>query len=337
VIVKPFHAQPQRDPRLAAGERAEKQMAHYLDRHFKNDARRLVLHDLHVVLEDDRAQIDHLVLHPFGAVIVESKSVSTSVRVNAADEWERAWKGRWTGMPDPILQGERQGILLKRLLESRNSELLDALAFGILQGTFRHMAIDVFAAISDGGTIRRARKGQAANALKADAVPDAIVRLIQRYRREASPFNPNLATLARAPRDFKDAELLRIAHFLRARDRTVIDETARTGARNGVHVPDAGAHAKTPVEPNASAPRAGTTEGAGSRLACKHCGSQDLKPLVGRYGPYGHCGDCGKNTSVRPRCSQCDTAVELTLTPDGFEGTCGACGARARVLLASAT
>ena len=83
-------------------------MAHYLDRYFGKHETIHVLHDLGLDFEADRAQIDHLVLHSLGAAIIESKSVSTSVRINAANEWERLWEGAWRGMPDPLLQGERQ-------------------------------------------------------------------------------------------------------------------------------------------------------------------------------------------------------------------------------------
>ena len=139
-------------------------MAHYLDRHFADTKNVFVLHDLRLEFEGEVAQMDHLVLHSFGAAIVESKSVSTSVRIKAAGEWERQRDGRWQGMPDAVLQGEPQGMLLKKLLASRRAELLDKAVFGLLQGTFNHMALDVFAAISDEGTIRRAAKGQAPRA-----------------------------------------------------------------------------------------------------------------------------------------------------------------------------
>ena len=92
--------------------------------------------------------MDLLVAHRFGVAIVESKSVSTSVRINSAGEWERLWRGRWEGMEDANLQGERQGIVLRALLTARQSEFLDRL-LGFLQGTFTAMALDVFVAISD--------------------------------------------------------------------------------------------------------------------------------------------------------------------------------------------
>jgi hypothetical protein len=187
---------------------AQNGMAHYLDRYFGKHETIHVLHDLRFEFEAERAQIGHLVLHSFGAAIIESKSVSTSVRINASNEWERLWEGAWWGMPDPLLQGERQALLLKRILTSRTRELLDKLVLGMLQGTFRHMALDVFAAISDEGTIRRSDERQASRATKAEAIPGAIQRQIDGCRHAAHMLSPNLETFSEAPRAFKDAEVL---------------------------------------------------------------------------------------------------------------------------------
>ena len=107
-IVKAFEvaAGPIGDPRRRAGYEAEKQMAHYLGRAFGADRRVAVLHGLR--LEDEArpdvdggpsvAQIDHLVLHRYGAFIVESKSCTGSVRISASasgqDEWAVKPRGR---------------------------------------------------------------------------------------------------------------------------------------------------------------------------------------------------------------------------------------------------
>ena len=223
MILKPYVDREERDPRRSAGRRAERQMAHYLDRHFREHTKLHVLHDVRIEHDGEVAQMDHVVVHGFGFAIVESKSVSTSVRINAAGEWERRWDGAWRGMPDPVLQGERQGLVLKRLLVSRQDELLDRV-LGLFQGTFGAMALDVFAAISDDGTIQRAKRGQAPRAMKADGVPKAIEDLVASYRNDVRLLNPNLRAFAKAPRDFNEGELLRIGHFLRSRSMDAPEE-----------------------------------------------------------------------------------------------------------------
>ena len=84
VILKPFVDREERDPRRSAGRQAERQMAHYLDRHFGKHTRLHVLHDVRIEHEGEVAQMDHVMVHGFGLAIIESKGVSTSVRINAA-------------------------------------------------------------------------------------------------------------------------------------------------------------------------------------------------------------------------------------------------------------
>ena len=302
-------------------------MAHYLDRLIGQRKTVHVLHDLKIEFEGERAQMDHVVLHEFGVAIVESKSVTTAVRINAADEWERQWSGRWQGMPNPLLQGQRQGMLLQRLLTSRTKDLLDTLAFGLLQGTFSSMAIDVFAAISDQGIIQRALPRQAPNALKADAVPNAILETILRHRKSVSLLNFNPKSIKDAPRDFKESEVLRVAHFLL---RAHVGEAAGTP-----HQLDRTAEVVS--EPTHNRPDKSLVQDRSIVLTCKSCGGSDLAPLIGKYGPYGQCRGCGKNTKVRPECPSCMARTRFERAPEGFAGTCAGCGVRTTFRLGSSS
>ncbi len=353
MIIKPHTSRTESNPRLAAGIRAERQMAHYLDRHFRDSERFLILHDVRIEHEGEVAQMDHLVVHAFGVIIVESKSVSTSVRITRTGEWERRAPRGWTGMPDPLLQAERQGIVLKRLLTARTEDLLDKQLFGMLQGTFANMALDAFAAISDQGTIQRARKDQAPHAMTADAIPSAIERLVDGYRRASNPLASGLRAQLDAPRDFHHREILRIAHFLRVQhtprggsgppgnEETPASRTPRHELRHVTPspvergVPDAKrdqAASKQPVATETNAPQRATNgEGKSTptttiRLTCCHCGSQDLSPRIGRYGPYGLCRACSKNTAARAACPDCGSKVYLERASFGFTGKCERCG-----------
>lgn len=48
------------------------------------------------------AQIDHLVVHPFRLVNIESKSIHGEVKVNGHGEWSRSYRGQWYGMPTGV-------------------------------------------------------------------------------------------------------------------------------------------------------------------------------------------------------------------------------------------
>lgn len=316
MVIKPFVDRVERDPRRAAGKAAERQMAHYLDRHFGAHKSIQVLHDVCLEFDGERAQIDHLVLHRYGVALVESKSVTTAVRITPSGAWERLERRGWTGMPDPLLQAERQSLVLGRLLQSRAASLLDTLAFGLLQGGFGGMATDAFAAVSDGGRIERSEPEQAPNALKADAVPGAIVARIERYKKMTRLWNLNPKDVRDAPRDFTDGEMLRVATFLR-------DHPA---PRTAASTPESEDPPPAPrSEPPSSSPRQ-PSRPAEEPLPCKTCGGRDLEPRIGRFGPYGRCRACSQNTAVRRDCPSCRTTTRFERHPAGFAGTCASCG-----------
>ncbi len=91
-----------------AGYAAEKQMAFYLRRAFGDDANIAILNGIRLRKGDDVCQIDHLIIHEYGMIIVESKSVTSKVKINDDGSWERLWNNHYQGMPSPVLQAERQ-------------------------------------------------------------------------------------------------------------------------------------------------------------------------------------------------------------------------------------
>jgi hypothetical protein len=131
------------EPYELAGRRAEEKMAFYLKREFGDTKDMYVLNGLRLEHGDDACQIDHLIVHRWGTVIIESKSVTTEVRINERDEWSRMIDGKWKGMPSPINQGKLQYRLMSHVLDAHVEHLLGKLA-GI-QRRFGGLQHDVFA------------------------------------------------------------------------------------------------------------------------------------------------------------------------------------------------
>lgn len=196
------------DPRQRAGVQAERQMAHYLHRAFATSADLYVINDLRLVDPEQPehdgapgvAQIDHLVLHRYGAFIVESKSVTGTVTVRddgGGDEWTRSG----SGMPSPLRQAERQGEILRKYLQRHRERLLGKTAPGlrtlakIVAGTdqrgFGHLAIQRIVAMSDGCVIKRVNRwtppddGFASFVVKADNVPATITAEFAKHAKGA--------------------------------------------------------------------------------------------------------------------------------------------------------
>lgn len=167
-------------PLARAGARAEEQMAFYLRRAFADNEDILVLNDLRFHDETgDTCQIDHLIVHWYGFIFVESKSVTSGIKVNRSGEWIRYWNNIPTGMPSPVLQAKRQQDFLKRALNANAASLTGKL-FGVLQKSFGGYQWDVLVAISDQGTITR--EVEVPELCKADQIPDRIKEKVAGYK-----------------------------------------------------------------------------------------------------------------------------------------------------------
>ncbi len=165
----------------AAGIKAEQQLAHYLKRSFGDAKDVFVLNDLRVLRSGEVAQIDHLVIHRSGMVIIESKSVSTEIHVNRQHEFTRTFRGKRHGMASPIEQAKRQADLIRRLLEDHAESLLPK-SLGLLQQRFGSFPVEILIAISDQGIIKH--QGQRpSELLKADAITERLKSIVTRHAR----------------------------------------------------------------------------------------------------------------------------------------------------------
>lgn len=182
MILKEKQLTTSTDPRLKAGEDAEKQMAFYLGRAFKNQEDCYVINDLRVNYKNDIAQLDHLVVTQYGLFIIESKSVYGKIIVNANSEWSRTYKNIPSGMSSPVIQAEEQGKVIKSILKDNADQMLGKL-LGLQKG-FGLCPIFVYVAISDTGIIER--KADIPELKKADQVTQEIDSKIKILKKNSS-------------------------------------------------------------------------------------------------------------------------------------------------------
>ena len=71
------------DYKRMAGEKQETQVAYFLDRYFGSDDSFRILNNLAIEVNGFNSQIDHLIIYKAGFIVVESKSIQGSVRVNS--------------------------------------------------------------------------------------------------------------------------------------------------------------------------------------------------------------------------------------------------------------
>jgi len=270
MIVKELDAMPSRaNPVANAGRAAEEQLAFYLRRAFADDAAIRVLNGLRVEHAGEVAQVDHLVLHPYGLVAVESKSVTTMVRVNVRGEWTRWYNGGPRGMPSPLLQARRQLDQLDRLLGA-HPDL-----------PYHELFMDVMVAISDRGVIQRPRDLDLDldEVCKADQVPGHIRAQIALYALTHDKDGRGL--LAWLPRAWRattrldGADLDRLATFLVAQHRPHQQQSAQP-LRSPEHptrgAPAAASHASHKPSPH---------DQTRTAYRCRHCRGDRLAVAYG--------------------------------------------------------
>jgi len=297
--------------RQASGDRQEKDVAFYLRRAFKDDPNILVLNDYRFTHNGEAAQIDHLIVHRAGFIVIESKSIYGEVKVNAQGEWSRSYKGQWSGMPSPIRQAELQMELLRDFL-SDNVEAFLGKLLG-LQTQVRHREWAVLCTVSSSCILHR--KGMPAALSKQVVKSEFIADEVQKLG-GYSPFG-----LLKGRAYFSLEELNRIGEFLlqHYQPRTEAKPSNEKTIKEPAPVQDevsASAQLSASHEPALSVsevqevPAAYSTEAPIDMigLACKKCGSeQGLTALYGQYGYYVKCGQCGTNTSMKTACPECSS------------------------------
>ena len=153
-----------KDKNSAAGRKAEEKMAFYLKRFFASSPDVFVLNGIRLEHADDAAQLDHLVLHRYGVIVVESKSVAGKIEIKDDGQWIRWFEEKSTGMASPITQAKLQVRFMRDLLN----------LYATPKGIFDRYAFDVQAAISDGGEILWPTTGSLPEVCKADQVAERI-------------------------------------------------------------------------------------------------------------------------------------------------------------------
>ena len=296
-----------------AGRKAEEQMAFYLRRYFGSSVDVDVLNYLRIDLNGEVAQMDHLLLHPFGLLIVESKSVSDGVQITDDGQWLRWFNKKPSGMPSPITQAQLQGKLLKELLEKTVKQ----------KGFFDQVRLDVLVAISDGGTITWPKAGALPEVCKADQVPDRINHRIDQFRKLRK--EPDILT---GDHRRAIAEFLLKAHTPLNRFTTHVSPQLRVEEPKPEYkvVPSKPAN----LAPNINWGRELDAPKKPSMFpskCCKHCQSNRLEAKSGQYGYYFSCLDCIKNTPIKFACFACGAEGKIRKQADNFFAECKACDA----------
>jgi hypothetical protein len=209
------------NPKLKAGDAAEKQMAFYLQRQFGNLEDCYVINDLRLTHKKDVAQIDHLIVTKYGLFIIESKSAHGKISINKQLEWSRTYSGKTEGMRSPVLQAKAQVDLLKQLLIDNKEDLREKILFGIKQPGFKYCPFNIYVAISDNGIIDR--KIDVPELYKADQIVEKISKKLDELKKNNSLLSTSLELWA-----MNSQETVNVANFLKNQHQPLINDKSES-------------------------------------------------------------------------------------------------------------
>ncbi|MGL1958294.1 MAG: NERD domain-containing protein [Colwellia sp.] len=307
MILKDKTLQNAMSPTAKAGQKQEQDVAFFLRRAFKDHKQVYVINDFKFTHNDETAQIDHLIVYPYGFVLIESKSIKGEVKVNDLGEWTRSLSNKWFGMASPIKQVELQQELLREMLHANRENILGKL-FGIKQQSFGMRCWDIVCAVSSSAVIDRGSMPNdvSKQLVKTEFLVDKLNEIMKLKTYAISKLNP----FDTRP-DFNDEELKSITIFLMAQlgDNKIVEKVVKQEVVN----------APVKVEANVD-----------SILQCKSCGEKsDYSAQHGRYGYFIKCNKCETNTSMKIPCVSCNSKnTKVSKKKEAYTLNCGDCQQR---------
>ncbi|MDP5147608.1 NERD domain-containing protein [Shewanella sp. ULN5] len=335
MILKTKTLQNATSPQAIAGQKQEQDVAFFLRRAFKDNPEVLVINDFKFSFNDETAQIDHLIVYPYGFVLIESKSIKGHVKVNQQGEWTRSYNNQWSGMPSPIKQVELQQALLKDILKHHKSDILSKL-LGIKQQGFNGRCWHYLCAVSSDAVIDRKTmpKEVSDKLFKTEFLVDELKNIMKLKHKLL-----RLVNVADTRPDFNQQELNSVGQFLISQH---IDTNIQQVEAAPVQIKQIQPISNTPEPKPASAPTHHLAQSTVAILApvaafvhqqhpiisCKHCGeSTQYTPMYGKFGYYINCNHCSKNTPMKQACPQCMSKnTKVTKRKETYTLNCVDCG-----------
>lgn len=329
MILKTKSLQNTQTPQTIAGQKQEQDVAFYLRRAFKDHPEVLVINDFRFTFNDETAQVDHLIIYPYGFVLIESKSIKGHVDVNQQGEWTRSHGSKWFGMPSPIKQVELQQALLKEMLKQHRSEILGKL-LGIRQQSFGMRCWNHVCAVSSDAVINRDTMPTAISELLVKT--EFLVDKLEKIMNLKSKFMRIINVSDTRP-DFNQQELNSITNFLIDRHIEPHKSTNEITLSQTQQINEPVAHFEVNKAVEAKPP-AITQSVTHSILSCKHCGeSTNYTPMYGKFGYYIKCNQCTKNTPMKQACPQCQSKnIKIQKRSQSYTLTCQDCSHSSQVI-----
>jgi len=176
---------------------AQDRMAYHLRRFFGKSDEVDVLNYLRVSSGTVITMVDHLLLHPFGLIVIERESLTDRVQIKDDGQWIRWREDGPVEMRSPITRAYLRALSLKAFLDKIVKQ----------KGFFDPVELDILVAVPDTGKIQWPSMGSLPEVCNADQVHARVSQRIVQCRRNASA--PGVLT---APERRRLGDFLRSLH-----------------------------------------------------------------------------------------------------------------------------
>ena len=273
-------------------------------------------------------QVDHLIIHRYGIIIIESKSVSSKVKYNEHEEWNRLWNNHWDKMENPVKQAERQAKAIKEILVAKANQLRGKL-LGLMQCGFKNMATDCLVALSDQciDIKRPDNDPYLHNVFKADLITDKIDKLIAGYKERDRIFSRG-----EPPWSINTEEMTKVKDFLIAKHTPMVYEQNEPKPEEKATADIPRTAVTTRIESQLQATPVSRTkeEKIQALTCCLECGGKVTILWGDKYkNYYWHCTACGKNFPINYRCPTCQEKLRIEKSKKEFYIYCEPCSLKA--------
>ena len=184
-----------RTPEEMALRIAQDRMAYQLRRCFAKSGEVDVLNYLRIGSGSTVALVDHLLIHPFGLIILERENLAEPVHIQDDGQWMRIRGGTSVEMRSPITRAYLRALSLKAFLDRNVRQ----------KGFFDRVELDVLVAVPDINLIRWPTMGPLVEVCNPEQIQERVQQRILQCRRTAT--GPGILTAS---------ERRRLADFLRS-------------------------------------------------------------------------------------------------------------------------
>ena len=158
------------DPAEMAARIEADRLAYYLRRYFRRSREVDVLNGVRVLSGSSMAQVDHLLLHGHGIVVLMRQATRGGLRIDQEGRWFRGGGASSTPIASPITHAYVQGLLLKSQMDRRVHQ----------RGFFDQIELDVLVVLDDACELIWPMSGPLAEVCRREDVYEHIeLRLMQ--------------------------------------------------------------------------------------------------------------------------------------------------------------